>query len=213
MNIAPVKKETLTEQIINQLAEKITSGELRPGERLPDERSLAEMFGVTRSRIHEALRALSLVGLIDIRPGGGSFVSDQSAQLPKESILWSYHREICDYEDLYDARKLIEGIVYLTCFDHRTNEVTPEHFCALIDKIDTYVGNNCGNGIYDKLMQTMIVLRHDSALKILATLATRESAVLWRVKVLKSFDQDDRSRLVTNIDGFFANSISQLSTE
>lgn len=51
MEVKPVKKETLTEQIMNQLAEQITSGELKPGERLPDERSLAEMFGVTRSRI------------------------------------------------------------------------------------------------------------------------------------------------------------------
>ena len=184
MEVKPVKKETLTEQIMNQLAEQITSGELKPGERLPDERSLAEMFGVTRSRIREALRALSLIGLIDIRPGGGSFVSEQSAQIPKETILWSYHREISDYENLYDARKLIEGTVYLSCFDRRTdevvdtlqdyaeqlfsldtNKVSAERFSSLIDEIDTYVGAHCGNGIYDKLMQTMIVLRHESALQ------------------------------------------------
>lgn len=232
MEVKPVKKETLTEQIMNQLAEQITSGELKPGERLPDERSLAEMFGVTRSRIREALRALSLIGLIDIRPGGGSFVSKQSAQIPRETILWSYHREISDYENLYDARKLIEGTVYLTCFDRRndeivdalqdyadqlfsldTNDVSAERFCALIDEIDAYVGSHCGNGIYDKLMQTMIVLRRESALQILSTPAAKESAVLWRVKVLKSFAQDDRSRLTSNIDGFFANSISQLTTE
>lgn len=232
MEVKPVKKETLTEQIMNQLAEQITSGELAPGERLPDERSLAEMFGVTRSRIREALRALSLIGLIDIRPGGGSFVAEQSAQIPRETILWSYHREISDYENLYDARKLIEGTVYLSCFDRRTdevvdtlqdyadklfsldtNEVSGEAFCQLIDEIDTYVGANCGNGIYDKLMQTMIVLRHDSALQILSMPISKESAILWRVKVLKSFAQDDRSRVVSNIDGFFANSISQLTTE
>ena len=232
MEVKPVKKETLTEQIMNQLAEQITSGKLKPGERLPDERSLAEMFGVTRSRIREALRALSLIGLIEIRPGGGSFVCEQSAQIPKETILWSYHREISDYENLYDARKLIEGTVYLSCFDRRTdevvdalqdyadqlfaldtNKVSAEHFSDLIDEIDTYVGAHCGNGIYDKLMQTMIVLRHDSALQILSTPATKESAVLWRVKVLKSFAQDDRSRVVSNVGGFFANSTSQLTTE
>lgn len=232
MEVKPVKKETLTEQIMNQLAEQITSGELKPGERLPDERSLAEMFGVTRSRIREALRALSLIGLIDIRPGGGSFVSEQSAQIPRETILWSYHRELSDYENLYDARKLIEGTVYLSCFDRRTDEVVDAlqdyaeqlfsldtnkvdalTFCALIDEIDTYVGANCGNGIYDKLMQTIIVLRHESALQILSIPASKESAILWRVKVLKSFAQDDRSRVASNIEGFFANSISQLVTD
>ena len=232
MKVEPVKKETLTEQIMNQLAEKITSDELKPGERLPDERSLAEMFGVTRSRIREALRALSLIGLIDIRPGGGSFVSDQSAQIPAETILWSYHREISDYENLYDARKLIEGTVYLACFDKRTDEITDalqdyaekllsldtaevssEDLSDLLDEIDTYVGVNCGNGIFHKLMQTMIVLRRESAIKILSAPTSRESSILWRVKILKAFAQDDRSRLASNIDAFYANSISQLLDE
>lgn len=232
MQVDPIKKETLTEQIMNQLADKITSGELKPGERLPDERSLASMFNVTRSRIREALRALSLVGLINIRPGGGSFVAEKSGQLPREATLWSFHREIENYEDLYDARRLIETTVYLSCFDCKTEEVAErllgyaeqlldldiievsnEEFSQLIDEIDTYVGEMCGNGIYSKLMQTMIILRHDSALKILDMPASRQSAILWRVKILKAFSQDDRTQLETTLDGFFTSSVKQLTEE
>jgi len=229
VNVEPIKKETLTEQIMNQLADKITSGEIQPGERLPDERSLAAMFGVTRSRIREALRALSLVGLIHIRPGGGSFAAERSGQLPREAILWSFHREIENYEDLYAARRLIETVVHTSCFDCKTDEVVArlaefaeellaldiievpnEEFSDLIDRIDTYVGENCGNGIYSKLMQTMIILRHESALKILDIPASRQSAILWRVKILKSFGQEDRSQLETTLDGFFTSSVEQL---
>lgn len=230
MNVEPVKKETLTEQVMSQLAEKITSGELAPGERLPDERSLAAMFGVTRSRIREALRALSLIGLIDIRPGGGSFVSQDSSSLPRETVLWTYHREMHDYEDLYTARKLIESTVYLSCFENKTDEIVEklgtyadqllgldiidisnEDFADLIDEIDLYVGSVCGNGIYDKLMQTMIILRRASSLRILSIPASRESAILWRVKILKAFAREDPSQLHIALDGFFSSSVAEVT--
>lgn len=230
MQLEPVKKETLTEQVMNQLAEKITSGELKPGERLPDERSLSAALGVTRSRIREALRALSLVGLVDIRPGGGSFVSEQSGKMPREAILWSYYRELANYDDLYAARRLVETAVYLSCYDNRTQQIvdqlvayvdrlldldvinmSAEDFAAVIDEIDGYVGERCGNGIYTKLMQTMIILRHESSLRILNLPTSRQSATLWRVKILKAFTQDDRDLVETTLNGFFDNSIREIS--
>ncbi|WP_072499998.1 FadR/GntR family transcriptional regulator [Olsenella phocaeensis] len=230
MQVEPVKKATLTEQVMDHLANQIVSGELVPGERLPDERSLANMFGVARGNIREALRALALIGLVDIRPGGGSFVSTHKTQIPNEAILWTYHRELHNYEDLYDARKLIETAVYLTCYDNRTEEligrlqeyseqllaldingISCTEFRNLIDEIDTYVGDNCGNGIYEKLMQTMLVLRRDSSLRILSIPSSRQSATLWRVKILKAFNQEDSDHLRLAIDGFFANSIAEIT--
>lgn len=230
MQVEPVKKETLTEQVMSQIADQIVSGQLAPGEKLPDERSLATMFGVTRSRIREALRALSLIGLIDIRPGGGSFVSTNESQLPRETVLWTYHREMHNFEDLYAARKLIESTVYLSCFDHRTDEVVErlrayadelleldidgvsnEAFADVIDEIDAYVGAHCGNGIYDKLLQTMIILRREPSLRILSIPASRQSAILWRVKVLKAFDQNTPEHLQTALDGFYSNSIAEVT--
>ena len=53
MECEPLKKVTLTEQIMEQIAGMITSGQLKPGDKLPNERDLAELFGVTRSRIRE----------------------------------------------------------------------------------------------------------------------------------------------------------------
>lgn len=230
MQVEPVKKETLTEQVMSQLAGKITSGELEPGERLPDERSLATMFGVTRSRIREALRALSLIGLIEIKPGGGSFVSEKGGQIPRETLLWSFHRELSNVSDLYDARRLIEETVYLSCYDHRTDEVVQvlqryseqlleldpanvdlDDLLDLLDEIDTYVGEHCGNGIYAKLMGTMIVLRHDSARRILSVPASSDSAILWRTRILKAFNQDDREVFASTVDSFFTSSVKQLT--
>lgn len=80
MEITPVKKVTITEQIMEQLATQIIDGKLAAGEQLPTERELAVVFNVTRSRVREALRALSLIGMIVIKPGEGTFVSDNKVQ-------------------------------------------------------------------------------------------------------------------------------------
>ena len=57
LQFTTLNKITLTEQVMQQLASKIISGELKPGEKLPPERDLAEMLQVSRSRVREALRA------------------------------------------------------------------------------------------------------------------------------------------------------------
>lgn len=83
----PLKKITLTEQITGQISGMITSGWLRPGNKLPDERDLAELFGVTRSRIREASKALSLVRMLTIKPEDDSFVSEEGVKAPRKTVM------------------------------------------------------------------------------------------------------------------------------
>lgn len=222
---------TQTETIIQQLSNDILSGKLQPGDRLPDERSLAVSFNVARGCIREALRALSLLGLVDIRPGTGTFVSQNDGSMPHEMILWNFHNELNNIEDLYDARRLIEGTVYLTCYDNKTPEIegtiatyarelaaldpdttSKEAFSDFIDQIDTYVGSACGNGIYAKLMDTMIVIRRDSALRILSIPDSRQSAMTRRINVLEAFHGDDREALGAALDRFFTGSVEDLTS-
>ena len=110
MDYEPLKKVTLTEQVMERLAGMITSGQLKPGDKLPNERDLAELFGVTRSRVREALRALSLVGMLTIKPGDGSFVSEEGAKIPEETVMWMYYQEMRRHDEIYAARNLIESI-------------------------------------------------------------------------------------------------------
>ena len=81
-----LNKVTLTEQVMQQLAAKIISGELKPGEKLPPERELSQMLEVSRSRIREALRALSLIGFVTIKPGGGTFVGNQIDEMRRRRL-------------------------------------------------------------------------------------------------------------------------------
>ena len=59
MEVSPVKRVSVSEQIFEQLKEKITSGELQPGEKLPSENELCKLYGVSRTTIRQALANLS----------------------------------------------------------------------------------------------------------------------------------------------------------
>ena len=68
----------VTDEAINSLKAMIMSGELRPGQRLPRELDLAAVLGLSRSSLREAVRALSLIRILDVRQGDGTYVSDLS---------------------------------------------------------------------------------------------------------------------------------------
>lgn len=75
MEIRPLRRATLYQEIVEQLQELILEGELAPGERLPTERDLAERFGVSRTTVRQALAALEARGLIESHVGSGTYLA------------------------------------------------------------------------------------------------------------------------------------------
>lgn len=76
----------LYEKIVEQIEERITSGDLKPGDKLPPERELTKQFGVSRTAVREAMKALTQKGLVEIQPGRGTFVTDGTTQAMRHSI-------------------------------------------------------------------------------------------------------------------------------
>lgn len=230
MNIVPLSKITLTEQIMTQIAGKIVSGELKPGEKLPNERQLASSFEVTRNIIREALRALSLIGMIHIKPSGGVFVCERKEAIPTDAVLWMYHQELNSYDDIYAARKLIETEVYLSCFRCLTADVLeqikiynnkiqqaaadniePSSFLELLSDLDLYIGANCGRGIYTKLMQIIVILRKDLSYNILKNdKLSMKHAAIFRRKILEAFISRNEDKVKKSLKKFFEKSINDL---
>jgi len=100
----PDRSTTITANLLDYL---LTS-DLRPGDRLPSERNLAEATGIPRSAIREALKAIGFLGLIDVRPGSGTFLrSTESALLPKV-IEWGLLLGARSTDDILEARAEIE---------------------------------------------------------------------------------------------------------
>lgn len=78
MSFQPIKPKKIYEEIVEQLKEMLSTGELRPGDKLPAEREMSDSLGVSRASVREALTALEAIGILDIRPGEGTFVRETS---------------------------------------------------------------------------------------------------------------------------------------
>ena len=74
--IKQVKFQRKSTIIAEQILEKIKHGEYKSGAKIPPERTLAEQMGVGRPSIREAISALQIVGILESRPGDGSYVAD-----------------------------------------------------------------------------------------------------------------------------------------
>ncbi len=89
----------------------IAQGRLKPGQRLPSERVLCQQFGVGRSSLREALRCLSMVGILNARVGEGTSVAKNDARFIEKSLEWSLMTEQRETEDLLKVRIALEGAV------------------------------------------------------------------------------------------------------
>ena len=105
MPIQAIEAQRLYQQIAQQLRQLITSGEFPPGSRLPAERELAALLGVSRPSVREALIALEVEGWVEVRTGSGVYVLRDSAQ----------HAAVAATEwgplEVIRARRVVEGEV------------------------------------------------------------------------------------------------------
>ncbi len=99
------------EDVVAQIHDAIVQGRLKPGDRLPPQRELKELFQVSRATVLEALRVLEKVGLIVIRPGttGGAFVSHATSDNVADSLLLLLSLEAVSLEELAEFRERVEG--------------------------------------------------------------------------------------------------------
>lgn len=108
INIEAIKIESPIDKIIKQLKHLITSGHLKPGDRLPPERVLAEKFGVGRSFVREAILKLEFYGLLKTSPQSGTYVSGYSLKI-MDSILndiINFNKD--DFASLIETRYIME---------------------------------------------------------------------------------------------------------
>jgi GntR family transcriptional regulator, transcriptional repressor for pyruvate dehydrogenase complex len=109
--LGPIKSTRIYEEIVRQVKQLIAEGRLKTGDRLPPERELAEKFVVSRTSVREALRALESLGLIEIRPGEGTFVRQVSvdALVGPLALMMASQREAIG--ELFEARRVLEPAI------------------------------------------------------------------------------------------------------
>jgi GntR family transcriptional repressor for pyruvate dehydrogenase complex len=109
MIFKPIKPKKVSSQIAEQIRSSILAGEFNPGDKLPPERELAEMFGVSRPSVREALNILAAAGLVESYQGGGTVVKSlvETTTGPPLSELIKAEQERA--LDVIEVRKCMEG--------------------------------------------------------------------------------------------------------
>jgi DNA-binding FadR family transcriptional regulator len=129
MPFQPIDNRRLYEQVADQIGGLIRRGEFLPGQRLPAERDLAKMLAVSRPVVREAMIALEIGGLIEVRTGSGAFVKEKPAE-PAEAVNTGHSPS-----DILSARMLIEGEIAALA----ASRSTAEDLRAMAEQVDEMV--------------------------------------------------------------------------
>ncbi len=106
---AVVARSTLPEEVANRVLTLIRERELRPGDKLPAERNLASMMEVSRPVVREALRALSLMRVVDIRQGDGTYITSLEPRQLIAHLDFVFSKDSVALVQLLEARRVIEA--------------------------------------------------------------------------------------------------------
>jgi GntR family transcriptional regulator, transcriptional repressor for pyruvate dehydrogenase complex len=106
---SPVQTKRAFEEVALQIREQLTKGALKPGDRLPSERELAEQFGLSRNTVREALRSLEMSGILEFRKGatGGAFVREGHSEAVISGFSDLFRMGVIKPEDLIEARRIV----------------------------------------------------------------------------------------------------------
>ena len=137
----PLNKSTLAEDIAARILDLIGQKELRPGDRLPSERQLAATLGVSRPILREALRALSIMNVIDVRPGDGTYVTSLDPELLVGHLGFVLGLDDSTFVQLFQVRKILEpGIAALAA-----EQITDEQLGGLeecLERAEAHLGDH-----------------------------------------------------------------------
>lgn len=135
-----LQRDTLYEQIAERIVELIVSAALHPGDKLPGERELAEQLGVSRPVIRDATRILSVRGLVEVRPGSGTYIQEldpRQATAPIELYL-RLRRAHNTFNQIYEIRHTLE----VEIAGLAAERATEEDLAALEAAIDGMAANS-----------------------------------------------------------------------
>lgn len=139
--IRRVNKVSISEEIAQQIMDLIASGDLKPGQRLPSERELCKDFGAGRSSLREALRCLSIVGVLNARVGEGTSVAADGGKFLGKIIEWRMITEKHDVENLLEVRIGLEGVAAANAA-LRANQKDLEHIEELLSQMRTAIDDH-----------------------------------------------------------------------
>jgi GntR family transcriptional repressor for pyruvate dehydrogenase complex len=177
--INPERHGTTSEEVISQLREMIHRGELRPGDRLPPERDLAKLLGVSRPTLRAGIRSLAAVGVLQSRQGAGTFIvkSDGPPSLDSNPLRLMASLHGFTSGEMFEARKSLEMAIAGLAAERATSDHIaslseeiagmyaslddPEQFLVHDMRFHQMVASSSGNRILTSLMNMVATILFD----------------------------------------------------
>jgi GntR family transcriptional regulator, transcriptional repressor for pyruvate dehydrogenase complex len=175
-----INKSKVYEDVAKQLGRHILE-QLKPGDLLPPERELVQMFGVSRSSIRYAIRSLELMGLVEPRQGVGTLVREPSTEVlgkPLASVLLQKRKMV---EELLDVRKMLEPPLARRAALHLSGEQL-RNMERILERHKA------------KMLGGELAIEEDSAFHYAVALAADNSVLLKVVDVLMELLKGTRER-------------------
>ncbi len=133
-NLTKIEVDNPVDIIIAQIRDLISSGTVKPGDKLPPERKLAEYLGVSRGQIREAINKLQFYGIVKVLPQSGTVVTGLGIAALEGLITDILKIEQTDFKSLVDTRVLLEKEAARLAAIHRT----PDDLVEMYNALDLY---------------------------------------------------------------------------
>jgi len=175
-----IRRNKVYEEVARQIQNHIVE-HLKPGDVLPPERELAQMFGVSRGSVRDAIRSLELVGLLEPQQGRGTVVCEPSADAlvgPLAAVLIQKQKLVAE---LLDVRKIIEPALARRAARHAT--------AAQLGEMEEILERHS-----EKVRRGEMAIEEDSEFHYRIALAADNSVILRIVDVLMDMLRETRQR-------------------
>lgn len=217
------------QDIARQIEEAIIHGDLKPGDRLPSERDLQQLFGVGRASVREAVRILESNGMLEVRTGavsGGIFVKPLTTSTTVDGLQRLFLVEQINEKELIEYRVALESITVVWAASRATEEDIAEiaHYIALMEEESNWkqfhdndlefhlaVARAAKNRLNVLVMlairQTLLRLMQETFSNVMEQTQLRNTLIKEHKKILeliKNHDAEEAQKLMTkHIQNFY----------
>ncbi|HJA04185.1 MAG TPA: FadR family transcriptional regulator [Candidatus Microbacterium stercoravium] len=198
---------TPVSEVARRLLDLFTSGSIEPGTRLPSERQLAASLAVGRSAVREALAALEILGIVQVRPGSGTFLRGQASELLPQTLRWGLligERNTSELLELRSGLEIYVARIAATRADASAREAMRAHVRAMREAEDDLaafaradlafhldIAEAADNGTLHDLLHVVRSLLQVHADRAVHSIADAEIAAVEHEAVLDALDAGD----------------------
>jgi GntR family transcriptional repressor for pyruvate dehydrogenase complex len=206
-----LQRARLYEQLVDMIRKQIVEGKLKQGDQLPNERDLALQYGVSRTVVREAIKALVQKGLIEVRGGTGTFVTDSTTRALQHSLELMMSMGKSDHlKEVVELREILEPEIAARAAAHATREQIKvlraafETMSANLDSVTNFIvadnqfhlalATATGNTLFPKILNSVVDLLFAMRSHIFSVEGGPQRGQWHHAKILEAVSAGDSDR-------------------